>query len=195
VLLTACNLPVAATPSPLPDGQPTLTALPTLDSNLLATVVAATLQALTPPATPTLALPSPTLTPAFTATPAATVTPTPTATSPVTATSTLTETPAPGSIHGGIYGYPYGSLPRLVIVAFNQEKPYYWWQIVPAGSTWYVMDSFIPPGRYQVVAYDAAGHAGGCPTTITVKSGQAATCDISDWSGGYRARPADVPAP
>lgn len=195
MLLTACNLPRAAA-TPRSEDIPSL-ALPTsgVDTNLLATVVAATLQALTPAATSTLTLPSPTSTPALTDTPTATPTQTVTFTSPVTATLTPTETPSPGTIAGGIYGYPYGSVPRLVIVAFNQEKPYYWWLIIPAGSTWYSMDEFIPPGKYQVVAYDAAGHAGGCPSIVTVKGGQTATCDITDWSGGYRAKPADVPSP
>lgn len=194
-LLTACNLPLTtATPNSEYTSPPVM---PTsgVDTNLLATVVAATLQALTPAATSTLALPSPTSTPAITDTPTATLTPTATFTPPATSTSTPTETPSPGTISGGIYGYPYGSVPRLVIVAFNQEKPYYWWLIIPAGSTWYSMDKFIPPGKYQVVAYDAAGHAGGCPSIVTVKGGQTATCDITDWSGGYRAKPSDVPTP
>ncbi len=166
-----------------------------MDDALLGTVVAATLQALTPPPTLTSSWSSPTSTLPETATPTVTPTPTPTSTPAETPSRTPTNTPSPGSISGGIYGYPYGSIPRLVIVAFNQERPYYWWLIVAAGSTAYSMDNYIPPGKYQVVAYDAAGHAGGCPSIVTVKSGQKATCDITDWSGSYRAKPSDVPSP
>lgn len=194
-MLITCNLPVAvATPRRESSPSPVT---PGADTSLLATIVAATMQALTP-----VRLPSATSTPAFTDTPTATLitptatrTPTTTPAPSATPTASPTETSLPGTISGGIYGYPYGSIPRLVIVAFNQEKPYYWWVILPAGSTWYSMDAFIPAGRYQVVAYDAAGHAGGCPSTVTVKGGQVATCDITDWGGGYRARLADVPTP
>lgn len=181
-LLTACNLPSkAATPTP--------------DLSLVETLVASTFQALTPGITPTATFAPPTPTPPVIETPTPTYPLTATLTSSAGQTPTQTSTPLPGSIAGGIYAYPYGNIPALVIVAYHQEKPYYWWWITAAGSTYYTMNGYIPPGQYQVVAYDAAGHAGGCTTIVTVKSDQTVNCDITDWSGSYRSKPADVPTP
>jgi len=106
-----------------------------------------------------------------------------------------TPVPSAGAIDGGIYGYPYGSVPGLVFVAFNQENSDYWYWIIPAGQSYYVTDFFIPPGKYQVVAYDASGHKGGCTSIVVVKSAETSGCDITDWGGSYPAKPASVPSP
>lgn len=171
--LAACNLPRPTTES---DSGP----------DLLQTSVAATLAALngqTPLATPTqgqqfTTTPFPTMTLAFTNTPL------------------FTSTPEPGfgSISGGILNYPYGDIPKITIVAFEQETPYhYWYWITAPGSTFYSMDGYISTGKYQVVAYDPDGHKGGCTTIVEVKKNEMVTCDITDWAGSYPDKPAGVP--
>jgi hypothetical protein len=107
-------------------------------------------------------------------------------------TSTLE--PGFGSISGNIYSYPYGSIPQLVIVAFEQLPPYHYWYVINAPeSTFFSMDGFISTGKYQVVAYDPAGHTGGCVNIVVVKADEMITCDINNWGGGYPAKPAGIP--
>lgn len=194
--LAACNLPVVATP-----GQ--------IDSGAVATGVVLTLAALTQSAqqtplssptslqlaSPTLAQPTSTLilaaSPTFTATigPSATVTP--------TLAPSATPIPKPGTISGSISGYPYGSLPSLAIVAYGQNPPnYYSYLTTNPGDTSYSMSSsYLIPGPFQVVAYDASGHSGGCPNLVTVISDQTVTCNITNWGGGYPPKPSNVPNP
>ena len=112
-----------------------------------------------------------------------------------TSEATSTGVPVPGTIEGTISGYPYGFIPQLTIVAYLQESPhnYSYWR-PGAGATYYSMTSdYLIPGTYQVVAYDPSGHAGGCTTLVKVKSNETVTCDITDWSGSYRSKPAGVP--
>ncbi len=163
--IIACNLPRV-----VPDGSTPGGPLPDLDTATLA-------PGETPQATPTLAPPTETLSPTATFTPQPTV------------------TPRAGSIDGGIYGYPYGSVPGLVFVAFNQQNSSYWYWIIGAGQSFYSTDPFISPGKYRVVAYDSSGHRGGCTTIITVTSDATAHCDITDWAGSYPAKPSGVPSP
>jgi hypothetical protein len=189
-LLGACNLPKVGTPPgvTIPD--------------LVATKVVLTLASFTqsapqetPLASPTSELPTNTAVIALTPTSTPTVTLTPTIT--LTLAPTDTPIPKPGTIEGNISGYPYGSLPKLAIVAFNQEKPstYSYW-ITASGSTSYSMTSnYLLPGKYQVVAYDASNHTGGCPVVVTVISEQTVTCDITNWGGSYPAKPSGVPGP
>jgi hypothetical protein len=125
---------------------------------------------------------------------------TPTSSIPITSTpsftpqKTYTEAPGFGSISGSILGYPYGDIPRLSIVALSQSSPgTYWYWITGVGNTYYSMDGYVSAGRYQVVAYDSSNHAGGCPTIVEVKNNEMVTCDISNWGGGYPAKPAGVP--
>jgi hypothetical protein len=139
-------------------------------------------------------------TPQDTPTPTASATPSePTLTPSPSQTPTVSETPIPkpGSISGSILGYPYGSVPRLAIVAFEQEAPYnysYW--LTAPGDTYFTLSSqYIVPGQWQVVAYDPDGHAGGCPIIIMVVSDQTVNCNVTDWSGSYPARPSGVPSP
>jgi len=94
-----------------------------------------------------------------------------------------------GIVAGGISGYPYGSLPQLVVVAFSQDPPYYWyWAGTVAGQFYYTITG-LPPGDYQIVAYDDAKHAGGSPAIVTVIAGQTTTADISDWASSWPANP------
>lgn len=97
-----------------------------------------------------------------------------------------------GSISGGIYGYPYGSLPNMYVVARNQDTGYWYWVGTPMGVAWYSFDE-LPAGHYQVVAYDISGHAGGCLTIVVISGGSSATCDVVDWSGGYPPMPGGIP--
>jgi hypothetical protein len=175
LLLTAsCNLPSRTEP-PTPD--------------TVATIVAGTMGALTTQTvsdTPTVTVPIPTIItftpiPLSTPTTFATITPSSTPTTAVTGTPSPTATPGMGSISGGVYGYPYGTIPSLTFVAFSQETYHWLYWINLAGASYYVTDVFIPAGKYQVVAYDAAGHVGGCVTIITVKANETAICDITDW--------------
>lgn len=107
---------------------------------------------------------------------------------------TSTTDPGFGSISGNILGYPYGAIPQLVIVAYEQLPPYhYWYLIIGAGSTYFSMDGYVSSGRYQVIAYDPLGNKGGCVTIIEVKADKMVTCDIADWFGGYRDKPPSVP--
>jgi hypothetical protein len=192
IILTGCSLPEAN---------------PTNDAGIVATKVAATLAAFTQsalqtpivsPITPTelqptlmvVTTPAPTETAGSTNTP--TNTPQPTGTKGATPSPTL----GLGSISGSITGYPYGAVPSLAIVAFGQEPPYrYWYWITGSGNTYFSMDGYITTGHYQVVAYDSAGHSGGCTSTVQVLSNQTASCDISNWGGGYPSKPAGVPNP
>ena len=180
-LLTSCNLPSAGQSTPNP--------------NDVATRVAATLSVLhrSPSKVPQVPLGSPTAQP-----PAASAQPTrkPTAAATLAPTDTSKPTPGtPGTIEGGISGYPYGAVPKLTIVAFGQESPsHYSYFITAPGQTSFSMtSSYLIPGKYQVVAFDASGHAGGCTSIVTVHSDQTSTCDITDWSGSYPAKPAGVP--
>jgi hypothetical protein len=144
---------------------------------------------------PTLAQPTntPTVAPSPDSTPTIGLTATLTLTLPPSATPI----PKPGSIAGAISGYPYGSLPSLAIVAFGQDPPYYYSYMItnPGSSSYSMSSSYLIPGQFQVVAYDASGHSGGCPSLVTVISEQTVTCDITNWGGGYPPKPSSVPKP
>ena len=186
ILASACNLPKGENPvGTLPD---------TAATKVAATLTALALAQQTPLASPTLA--SPTFTLTSTEAPTATITSTPTVTPTVTNTSAPTKTPIPkpGTIAGSI-SYPYGSIPNLVIVAFGQEAPYnYSYLTTNLGDTYYSMSSqYLIPGKFQVVAYDSSGHAGGCTVIVTVISEQTVNCDITDWGGSYPSKPSGIP--
>jgi hypothetical protein len=46
----------------------------------------------------------------------------------------------------------------------------------------------LPPGKYQVVAYDGSGRAGGSDV-VTVTAGDSAQADVTDWNGSFPANP------
>jgi hypothetical protein len=108
-----------------------------------------------------------------------------------------TPIPKPGSIEGAISGYPYGSQPSLAIVAFGQVPPNYYSYVItnPGAPSFSMSSSYLIPGQFQVVAYDASGHSGGCPAMVTVISEQTVTCNITNWGGGYPPKPSGVPNP
>ena len=93
-----------------------------------------------------------------------------------------------GIISGEVYGYPYGNLPQLTIVAFNKETGYWYWVGTAAGQSYFTMND-IPSGTYQVVAYDGSGHAGGTSVSVEVKGGQTANADLNNWAGSFPSNP------
>ena len=93
-----------------------------------------------------------------------------------------------GIISGGIFGYPYGGLPQLTIVAFNNETGYWYWVGTVEGQSYFTL-SDLPAGPYLVVAYDSSGHAGGTSVEVVVKGGQTADADLDNWSGSYPSNP------
>jgi hypothetical protein len=194
--LCACNLPGSPTQVGSNHGavatQVVLTLAVFTQSAQPASLSSPTLEQLS---SPTLAQPgsTPTVAPSPTSTPTIGLTATLTLTLPPSSTPI----PKPGSIAGSISGYPYGSLPGLAIVAFGQDPPYYYsYMITNSGSNSYSMSSsYLIPGQFQVVAYDASGHSGGCPSFVTVISEQTVTCDITNWGGGYPPKPSSVPNP
>lgn len=196
LVLSSCNLPNhTGTVQP-----PTLA----FDTKVALTLTAVhQVQLRTPSTTGVPVTPTDTLTPTGTFTQTLTLEPslTPTATYTVTLTKTdaptKTPIPKPGTIEGSISGYPYGSLPSLAIVAFQQQAPYNWsyWITAPGTAFFSMTSDYLLPGKWLVVAYDADGHSGGCPAQVTVISEETVTCDITDWSGSYPPKPSGVPFP
>ena len=91
-----------------------------------------------------------------------------------------------GTVSGDIT-YPYGAIPQLTIVAFSKTTPYWYWVGTGSGQSFYSITG-LPPGNYQVVTYDGAGHSGGSPL-VSVTAGQTATANITDWGGSFPANP------
>jgi hypothetical protein len=100
-----------------------------------------------------------------------------------------------GSISGGI-SYP-GGQPALRVFAFNLDSHNWYYVNVNASRNAYTIDE-LPPGRYQIVAYDESGNAGGFADSnhdlieVLVKAGERATgADIDDWDAPAGAFPPD----
>ncbi len=93
-----------------------------------------------------------------------------------------------GSISGSIYGYPGGAGAQLTVVAFNPKTKYWYYVNLLPGGRYYTIEG-LPPGTYQVVAYDSSGSAGGTSANIAVAAGEDTTADISDWSGSFPSNP------
>jgi Polysaccharide lyase family 4, domain II len=91
-----------------------------------------------------------------------------------------------GSITGSV-SYPYGDIPVLTLVAFSKSTPYWYWVGTAAGQRYFTMVN-LPPGKYQVVAYDGSGRAGGSDV-VTVTAGDSAQADVTDWNGSFPANP------
>ena len=196
--LCACNLAGAVTPGGTNPGM--------VATEVILTLAVFTQSAQAPISSPTLeqqsspTLGQPTSTQAIALSPTLTSTIGPTVTITLTPVFTNTPVPKPGALVGAISGYPYGSEPALVVVAYKQDSSTYWYVITSAGATSFSMtDSsnigFVAPGSYQVVAYDGSGNSGGCAAMVTVISEQTVTCDITNWGGGYLAKPSGVPNP
>ncbi|MEJ5224712.1 MAG: carboxypeptidase-like regulatory domain-containing protein [Anaerolineales bacterium] len=93
-----------------------------------------------------------------------------------------------GSISGVILNYPGGGTPSFTVIFFNQSTGFWYsWQPAP-GDTYFQRDG-LPPGTYQVVAYDQNNLAGGAVGLVSLSAGQNVTVNITDWSGSYPARP------
>ncbi len=166
VIFSTCNLPSAAAP--------------TLDAVALSTMVAGTMQALTPVATPTLI-------PTFAASPTSLATPS------ITIAQVSGKVCYPKSVATDLIAYFQDTLTATVV-----ELP------IAAGLTQYSVE--LPPGTYIAYAwvtdfsiggsYSACGQTPGCgdatPKTFSVPPGQKITgIDLCDWSHG----PFDVPYP
>jgi hypothetical protein len=91
-----------------------------------------------------------------------------------------------GTVSGSV-SYPYGDIPQLTLVAFSKSTPYWYWVGTAPGQSYYTIGN-LPPGNYQVVAYDDSGHAGGS-SIVSVTAGQTATSNVSDWGGSYPSNP------
>lgn len=101
-----------------------------------------------------------------------------------------------GSISGAL-NYPSGAAPSLHVVAFNVSTRNWYYVVTNPASTAYNIPD-LPPGPYQVVAYEpdgkAGGHAGADHSLIevTVIVGDKTTgVDITDWNAPFGAFPAD----
>ncbi len=196
IFASACNLP---TPGRA-DETPTLSFNDKVEQTLTAIREAAQK---TPSETPgpvtatDTFVPSMTLISTQTLEPSATFTLTRTISPSATKAATKTLVPKPGTIEGGISGYPYGALPSLAIVALEQDPPYNYsyWITAPGDSNFSMTSQYLLPGKYLVVAYDADGNSGGCPSVVTVKSEETVYCNITDWSSSFPAKPAGVPNP
>jgi hypothetical protein len=90
-----------------------------------------------------------------------------------------------GTISGSIT-YPYGSIPQLTVVAFNQVNHYWYWIGTASGQSYFNFEN-LPPGKYQVVAYDGS-HSGGSDV-VTVTAGQNTTANVTDWAGSFPSNP------
>ncbi len=104
---------------------------------------------------------------------------------------------APGGIEG-TFSYP-GTVPIVVVLAYNLESTYWWWVGTASGQTWYSFDE-IPPGRYQVVGYATSGleatYSSGA--AVVVNPGQTTEgIDLTNWrpAGTYRAKPGEIDYP
>lgn len=102
-----------------------------------------------------------------------------------------------GSISGNIVYIEGQEPPRLRIVAFNQETEYWYWLFTQPGQSAYTL-SDLPPGTYQLVAYDNDGRAGGHADInnnlidISVDPGETVPdVDINNWEAPRDAFPPD----
>ena len=98
----------------------------------------------------------------------------------------ITASQAKGSIAGTISGY--GGSSQLTVVAFNQANGYWYYFILLLNQTEFSIPD-LPAGRYQVVVYDETGITGGTDTNVYVVAGQRTVVTISNWGGGFPAKP------
>jgi hypothetical protein len=92
-----------------------------------------------------------------------------------------------GSISGRISGYSGPAATPLTVVAFNQGTGYWYYVLLMPGVLDFTI-SELPAGRYQVVAYDGLGAAGGTGD-VYVLAGQPASAEISSWAGTFPVNP------
>lgn len=99
----------------------------------------------------------------------------------------FTPSTGPGSISGRVAGYSGPAASQLTVVAFNQGTGYWYYVILMPGVFDFTIAD-LPAGRYQVVAYDGLGAAGGV-SDVYVLAGQSASAEIQTWSGEFPANP------
>ena len=106
------------------------------------------------------------------------------------------QTEITGVISGGL-SYPDGSAIELRVVAFNVQTGYWYWVYAQTGQSFYSITE-LPPGIYNVVAYDPQGNAGGYADAdhnlrdVTVERGKVVEdIDINDWNAPAGAYPPD----
>jgi hypothetical protein len=102
-----------------------------------------------------------------------------------------------GNITGNISYIENAEVPRLRLVAFNQDTDYWYWVFTQPGQTSYTLTE-LPPGTYHVVAYDPEGKAGGYAgpnhvlIDVPVESGAtSAEININDWTAPRDVFPPD----
>lgn len=106
------------------------------------------------------------------------------------------QTEITGVISGSL-SYPDGNAVELRVVAFNVRTGYWYWVFARSGAAFYSITE-LPPGIYNVVAYDPDGQAGGYASAnhslldVTVESGKVAEgININDWNAPAGAFPPD----
>ena len=108
----------------------------------------------------------------------------------------MEQTEITGVISGSL-SYPDGSSIELRVVAFNVQTGYWYWVFAQNGQAFYSITE-LPPGIYNVVAYDPQGNAGGYADAdhtlldVTVEPGKVAEgININDWNAPAGAYPPD----
>lgn len=106
------------------------------------------------------------------------------------------QTEITGVISGSL-SYPDGNATEVRVVAFNVHTGYWYWVFAQAGQSFYSIRE-LPPGSYNVVAYDSQGNAGGYADAnhnlldVTVEPGKIAEgIDINDWNAPAGTYPPD----
>jgi hypothetical protein len=106
------------------------------------------------------------------------------------------QTEVTGVISGSL-SHPDGSAVELRVVAFNTQTGYWYWVYAQSGQTFYSIKE-LPPGTYNVVAYDPEGRAGGYASDnhnlldVIVEPGEVVEgVNINDWNIPAGAYPPD----
>jgi hypothetical protein len=106
------------------------------------------------------------------------------------------QTEVTGVISGSL-SHPDGTAVELRVVAFNVQTGYWYWVFAQSGQTFYSIQE-LPPGIYNVVAYDPEGRGGGYTgdnhnlQDVVVEPGKVAEgVNIDDWNIPAGAYPPD----
>jgi hypothetical protein len=101
-----------------------------------------------------------------------------------------------GDISGSLT-YIQEEVPGLRVVAFNLSTNYFYWSSTMEGQTFYTIAD-LPPGDYNVVAYDEEGRAGGHANgshelvSVAVRPGETTSgVDVTDWNAPEGTFPPD----
>jgi hypothetical protein len=106
------------------------------------------------------------------------------------------QTEITGVISGNL-SHPDGNAIELRVVAFNVRTGYWYWVYAQSGQSFYSITE-LPPGIYNVVAYDPEGRAGGYASAdhdlldVSVEPGKVAEgINIDDWNAPAGTYPPD----